>query len=189
VLTSLLVYREDRLPAATVVAIASRLVTADRELLAAAGGLAALRRQLERAVAVRSQPGRGYPGVESLLSALIDAQRQAYVAHEELVAAEGALERTSFAPCLMLPDPPRLGARPPADERSRMFWPAPFDPIGMLIWYLRYRPWWSTLDTAGRMLHEQRIVLREREEELAKRSEIGVERQVLPPLDAMFVGG
>lgn len=181
-------YREDRIPPATVVDIASRLVTADRELLAAAGALTMLRLEIERAVMSRKKHGPGYPGSEPILTALIDAQRRAYVAHEELVVIDAALERSTSAACMMLPDPPRLGARPPADERSGRFSPAPFDPIGMLVWYLRYRPWWSTLDIAIAMLHDQRLVLRDRETELGKRSDVAIERELLPPLDVTFAG-
>lgn len=179
-------YRDDLLPAATVVAIANHLVTADRELLAAAGALAVLRREIERAVLSRKRYGPAYPGGEALIYALTDAQRRTFAAHEELVAADAALEHPSDAVCPMLPDPPRLGTRPPADARSREYWPAPFDPIGVLVWYLRYRPWWSTLTLAIDMLHDQRRVLRSREVELSLRCDEGVERERLPQLDELL---
>ncbi|HWB80989.1 MAG TPA: hypothetical protein VG755_38765 [Nannocystaceae bacterium] len=169
--------------------IAAHLVTADRELLAAEGSLNALRRQIERAVASRRRNRSGYPPSTSLVEALTDAQRQAYAAHEETVAADSLLGRPHAGACMMLPDPPMLGERPPADARSRRWYPLPLDLLGVLLWYLRYRPWWSTLDRAQTMLHSARAALREREEHLARGCAATLTREHLPLLDEPLASG
>jgi hypothetical protein len=170
-----------RLPDDVARTIAAHLVTADRELLAAEGSLDALRRQIERAVASRRRHGPGYPSSASLVDAVTEAQRQAYAAHEETVAADSMLGRPHAGACMMLPDPPMLGDRPEADARSRQWYPFPLDLVGVLMWYLRYRPWWSTLDRADRMLRAARVALRERDRELAQRCAAPPES--LPPLE------
>ena len=175
-------YRSERVSDEHAIAIATHLLTADHELLAAAGSVASVRGELERAVASRSRHGPSYPPGESMIAALTSAQQQAWAAHEELVAADALLERPHPGGCVELPDPPTLGARLPADERSRRWYPAPFDPIGMLLWHLRYRPWWSTLDVAARRLHGARLALREREQQLDARCDAAVVRARLPAL-------
>ena len=178
-------YRTERMASDRVAAVSDRLLAADRELLAGAGTLAAVRREIERAVAVQSGRihGPGYPSSARLIEALSAAQAHAFAAAQEVAAADALLERGSVGGCTMLPDAPRLGASPPADARSRKWWPAPFDPLGALVWYLRYRPWWSTLDAAERLLHRDRLALRERERELVARGDPLAPRESLPPLD------
>lgn len=178
-----------RLPDDVARTIAAHLVTADRELLAAEGSLNALRRQIERAVASRRRNRSGYPASTSLVEALTDAQRQAYAAHEETVAADSLLGRPHAGACMMLPDPPMLGERPPPDARSRRWYPLPLDLLGVLLWYLRYRPWWSTLDRAQTMIHAARAALREREQQLAHSCDDALAREVLPPLDGPTTSG
>ncbi len=176
------VYRSERVSDERALAIGRHLLTADHELLAAAGTVASLRRELERAVASRNRTGPSYPPVTSMIDALTSAQQQAWAAHEELVALDALLERPHPGACLELPDPPTSGARLPADERSRRWYPAPFDPIGMLLWHLRYRPWWSTLDVAAQRLHRARLALREREAQLDARCDAALVRERLPAL-------
>lgn len=169
--------------------IAAHLVTADRELLAAEGSLHALRRQIERAVASPRRSRSSYPPSTSLVEALTDAQRQAYAAHEETVAADSMLDRPHAGACMMLPDPPNLGDRPAPDARSRRWYPLPLDPVGVLLWYLRYRPWWSTLDRAQTMIRAARTALRDREHELAQRCSETLTRETLSPLDELQASG
>lgn len=179
-------YREDRIAPDRARAISARLLAADHHLLAAAGDIFALRREVERAVASRKRHGPGYPSGERLVSALTEAQRQIYAAHEERIAIDELLDRPAPTACTMVPDPPRLGARPEPDERSRRWWPAPFDPIGMLVWYLHYRPWWSTLDLTERRIRDDRLALREREQSLRLRTEPGLQLETLPAIDSVI---
>lgn len=179
-------YRSDVLDAVQRERIAGHLAAAEQKLLGASGALANRRREIERVVANKAEyGGPGYPSVARLTATLTEAQALVYEAHGELAAADAVMGRrpAELAAAPMLPDPPRLGRKPPADARSDRFWPSPYDPVGMLVWYLRYRPWWSTLDLAEGIVHGERAALREREREVEARSEPGARAKILPPLE------
>jgi hypothetical protein len=178
-------YRIDPIAPDDAATIGCALLDADRELLAAAGDLAALRHEIERAVAgarlrIGSHP---YPPTRRLVDSLTSAQARVHAAARERAVADRLLGHAVAPECVILPDPPGAGARLPADHRSRKWWPAPFDPLGHLFWYLRYRPWWSTLDAAERLVHRERLELRARERELVARTDKSIPRDVLPALD------